>query len=554
MKRGFAGIRLVVFVSLLGLTNTLWGVPQRPSYVVLLDVSGSMEREGPVRYARYSSGQMSNLVRQLGVTIAAADPDAQVTVQPFSSSKERYPSSAEVPPSELGSLVPRTAAGLETELDYALKTGMNNRPNLLLFMITDNQNDFRGSKSDQDFYQLLAKDASIHTVYFVPLANTSNAKDALVLYAIASGSASRSTLRYVTNDFARSQHSEAVQFRGFYDDKEQETLRFAQHILLSDETGDERPVAMEGDAIVLLCEEDEPFGGTLKFRVHSNLQHWRIVDGELRKADGYVDVPYGYAQFGHYKLPFSLSGPRKLNVLPGGDSAEIYALPLSSMGDAGVSLERASLFRTRLTEIPGRIHLEAVVHVSPSASGSGIRPDLSADMQKRIRAVRNLAEIMNLMTFQPDQQAGVVTTERVIPVNREMLIRVAPNAVKNILAWAVEFGLPLHVIAGVLLLVATAGGAQYSISELGGDSRTVKLGMTNRTAPVLWKGKRVAQFQKYGQGVSLRAEPGFEVQPVVTSRVPARFEVTNLKSGDKGQFEVRRGTAPARAAAQRGRL
>ena len=120
MKRGFAGIRLVVFVSLLGLTNTLWGVPQRPSYVVLLDVSGSMEREGPVRYARYSSGQMSNLVRQLGVTIAAADPDAQVTVQPFSSSKERYPSSAEVRPSELGSLVPRTAAGLETELDYAL--------------------------------------------------------------------------------------------------------------------------------------------------------------------------------------------------------------------------------------------------------------------------------------------------------------------------------------------------------------------------------------------------------------------------------------------------
>jgi hypothetical protein len=243
MKRGFAGIRLVVFVSLLGLlglTDTLWCVSQRPSYVVLLDVSGSMEREGPVRYARYSSGQMSNLVRQLGVTIAAADPDAQVTVQPFSSSKERYPASAEVRPSELGSLVPRTAAGLETELDYALKIGMNNRPNLLLFMITDNQNDFRGSKSDQDFYQLLAKDASIHTVYFVPLANTSNAQDALVLYAIASGSASRSTLRYVTNDFARSQHSEAVQFRGFYDDKEQETLRFAQHILLSDETGDDR--------------------------------------------------------------------------------------------------------------------------------------------------------------------------------------------------------------------------------------------------------------------------------------------------------------------------
>src|ERR1035441_9959877 len=190
-------------------------------YVLLLDVSGSMEREGTVRYSRYSSGQISGIVQQLGRSIASADDTSAIYVQPFSSSHETFALRGPVSVSEIHDALPTTANAEETELDAGLLLGMKDRPNSYLFMLTDNKNDFAGSKSDRRFYDLLAKSPAIHTVYFVPLARP-GIKDSLVLYAVACGSAQRSVLRKIVTEFAKATQTDYVQFRGFYDDRSEE--------------------------------------------------------------------------------------------------------------------------------------------------------------------------------------------------------------------------------------------------------------------------------------------------------------------------------------------
>ena len=223
-------------------------------YILLLDVSGSMEREGAVRYARYSSGQVSGIAQNLGRSIASADNAPAIYVQPFSSSRDSFDLLGPVIVSQIQSVVPTTARAQETELDAALQLGMQNRPDSYLFILTDNKNDFAGSRSDQRFYNLLAKSPSIHTVYFIPLSQ-SGAKDALVLYAVACGGAHRSVLRHIVSEFAKAMQSDPVQFRGIYDDKEQESLSFGQHVMRANENGEESPAIMEGDEIIVPYDE-----------------------------------------------------------------------------------------------------------------------------------------------------------------------------------------------------------------------------------------------------------------------------------------------------------
>ena len=59
-------------------------------YVLLLDVSGSMEREGAVRYARYSSSQVSGIAQRLGRAIDCSDNSPSIYVQPFSSLHDSF--------------------------------------------------------------------------------------------------------------------------------------------------------------------------------------------------------------------------------------------------------------------------------------------------------------------------------------------------------------------------------------------------------------------------------------------------------------------------------
>jgi hypothetical protein len=431
---------------------------------------------------------------------------------------------------------------------------MRGRPDSYLFILTDNKNDFSGSKSDQRFYELLAKNPSIHTVYFVPLAEAGS-KSALVLYAVACGGSHRSVLRHIVSEFARAMQSDPVQFRGFYDDKEQESLSFGQRVMRADENGEESPAVIEGDAIIVPYNEGRFVDGALKFRIHSNMKHWRIKDGEVRKLEVLVQVPSEYGSVGEYRLPITLSGVRKMNVAPGGDSAEVYTLPLSKISDAGVSLVRANLFKTRLPEIAATVRLSAVVHVSENPSDSGIRPEFNGELKRRIQAVQNLPEIMNLMTFQPDTASPSVNMERVIPVNRAILIRVKPNPLKNLLARLIKYGFPTLLLASASIFVFFGRGEIYTITEPGERSRILKLSLINRNVALLWSGRKVGMMQRSGGEFLIRPESGFAADPNTAFGNPARFEIRNLKTGDKGLYQVRTGATPlTNAIAQRRHL
>lgn len=555
MRRGTMLSRLA-FLPVLLLAASSYALSPNPSGVpsiILLDVSGSMERDGAVRYARYSSGQISAMMRQLAHAIAAGDSHSAIYVQPFSSSHEQYSRQGPLSADQVEGATPTTAGGRETELDAGLNLGLRGGADSYIFILTDNKNDFAGNRNDRQFYELLAKSPAIHTVYFVPLAQP-DSKDALVLYAVACGSAHRSVLRQVALDFARAVGSEPVQFRGFYDQNEQESLSFEPQVASLDEGGEESPLSTEGDSIVLSYDEGRPVEGALKFRIHSRLNHWRIVNGRLGKLDARVDVPGGYDSAGEYTLPIAGSAGRKINVAPDGDSAEVYTLPLSRISDAGVSLGRSSLFTTHLPDIPAQIHLSAIVSLSPKPSESSMRPEFSTAMQQRIGAVRNLPEIMNLMTFQPDLAGSSDGTQREIPINRAILIRVRPNPLKNLLADAIEFGLPAMVLAALAVFLLLSRGKLYTLLEPGQRPRTVRLSRINSKVALFWDGRPAGAIQLAGNGFLVRPETGYSVDKAAIPGAPCQFTIKKMKSGDNRIYQVQPGTAHQPGIARKGFL
>ncbi len=531
---------------------------ERHPAVVLLDVSGSMEREGGFLFQRYSAGhdkghsQMQELANNLGGSI---DRHCQCPVYLglFSSSHEPSPVQGPLKGSQLGASTPATARGQETELDYALRLGLNHGSDGLIFIITDNKNDFHGSKSDQQFYSMLATDPHIHTVYFVPLGAENSTRDALVLYGLASGQGSRDVLRTVVSEFANSVKSEAVQFRPLYEqEKGHPQLGFSQHFLRVAGDGDEMPTEMEGDSIVVQHEEGRPLEGGLKFKLHSNLKHWRIIDGELKQMQVSVEVPEDYLTPGHSELRVTLPGTRKLNVAPGGESAEIYFLPLNGLDDAGVNLTRAGLFRTNLADVPLKIRLQAVITLAQKADAAGLQPALSPALQKRMQAVQNLPEIMNAMTFQTDSSSASNAMERIIPVSRDLLVRVHPDPVKNALARGILFGIPLVLLLGAGSAFMFLRPQAFSLVEPDGRARTLRFSLANRRARIQWSGRNAYSIIKRGGAFDLVADSGFRAEPSRLRGVPASFSLTKLASGERVQYQLRPGAAGSKSVGQGG--
>jgi len=523
--------------------------------IVLLDVSGSMEREHGVAFSRYSRGfasgtsQMQILANRLG---AALDAHCRCPVYllPFSSSKEPYSKSGPWRGSQLAEHLPDTARGRETELDHALRQGLGHAADALVFIVTDNKNEFGGNTSDDTFYSMLAHDPSVHSVYFVPLGEPGSTQDALVFYAIASGQASRAVLRSVAEDFAAAVKSEAVQFRPLYEpEKGRPQLGFSQHIMHVSTDGEERVAELEGDSIVVSSEEGHPLDGFIKFRLHSNLKHWRIHEGQLKQVQVKGDVPPEFVGAGQFSMPIALSGSKKLTVSPGGDSTELYTLPLSTLEDSGVVLRRNRLFQTELPDIRMRVQLNAVITLAQRGDGAGIQRAFPEALEKRIKAVAHLDEIMNAMTFQSDATSSAASMERSIPVTRELIIRVRPDGVKNFLARGLLFALPLLLIAAIAGGVVAMRSHPFTLVDPTGRARTVAFSLTRRNAPLQWNGRTVGKLAKSGRGFEIHTERGFKAEPT-RLQGPGRFQVNNLGSREVGQFQLTPGAASTKSASQ----
>ena len=438
-------------------------------------------------------------------------------------------------------------------MDYALRRGLGHKPDEFVFIITDNKNDYSGSQSDAQFYSTLVHDPRINSVYFVPLAEEDSTRDSLVLYGISVGKASRELLRALVSDFASLVRSEAVQFRPLY---EQESghpqLGFSEHIKVVSGSGDDIPVEMEGDALVLRYQEGQPLDGGLKFQLHSNLKHWRIVDGDLKNVTAAIEVPNEYLNPGQSTLPVRIPGSAKLNVAPGGDSAEIYFFPLDGLENSGVVLQRAGFFRTKLPDITVKIYLQARITLAQNPVGASLQPVFSPALQRRIHAVHNLPEIMNAMTFQGDSNSGSTSMERSIPVSRDVLIRVHPDSVKNFLAQGLLFGAPplfLLALAGSFLVFR---GHKFSLVDPSGRTSVLEFSLMKRTLPVHWANRTVASLTRRGSGFEISPARGYKAEPSRLARIPANFELSNLASGERSQYQLRPGTVTAKSSAHGG--
>jgi hypothetical protein len=532
---------------------------QQPGSIILLDVSGSMEKDHGIQYQRYSRGyaagrsQMQQLVQMLG-TILDSSCHCPASLGQFSSSHEPAPVTGPMRGAQLVAHVPPTAGGQDTELSFALAMGMKQGNDRFIFIITDNQNDFAGSLSDAEFYNSLAHDPAINSVYFVPLADASAAQDALVLYGVGTGRAPRDVLRTVISEFAVAVKSEAVQFRPLYEQEQgHPQLAFSHNISQINGEGDEQPAVLEGDSVVLPFEEGHSLDGRIKFKLHSNLKHWAIVDGRLTRAQVKVEVPSEFISAGEVSLPVSLSGPKKLNVPPAGDSLEIYELPLNGLEDSGVILRRSGLFSTTLPDIRVQVHLNATIGLAQRPDDAGMRPVFSPELQQRMRAVRNLPEIMNAMTFQGGGSSNT-SMERNIPVTRELVLRVHPNSSKNALAMAIKYGLPLPVLAAALGGLLLLRPSNFTLIDPAGRARVLAFTPFRRAVPLFWGGKAVATLKKTGPGFQIQPERGYKGEPMQFHSAPARFEIINNTSGDRGQFQLSPGSERKKSTSQGGRL
>jgi hypothetical protein len=533
---------------------------QQPTSIVLLDVSGSMEKEHGVDFRRYShrysegKSQMQELTRLLGT---ALDKQCRcpVLLAQFSSAKEPAPLSGPFQGARLPDHIPDTARGRETQLDFALQLGLQHSRDGLLFIITDNKNDFGGNQSDREFYSMLAGSPAINSVYFVPLAEPNSAQDALVLYGIAAGKADRTLLRSVVSDFATAMKSEAVQFRPLYEqEKGHPQINLSQKITQFTGDDDEHPAIMEGDSIVAIYDEGHPLDGGVRFKLHSNLKHWRIVQGSLTKAQIEGEVPQEFLGAGHVTLPVNIHRGKTLHVDPGGDSVEIYTMPLSGLEDSSVALRRSGLFRTDLPDVHLMVHLNAVIGLAPRPQESGLQPVFSKALQERMRAVRNLPEIMNSMTFQNDTSNTDGSTERVIPVSRELIVRIRPDRVKNALARLILFGLPLLLLGGIGGTFLMLRSQHFTLVEPSGRSRVLEFSFFKRNVAVQWNGRTAASLKRAGNGLEVVPERGYKSEPLRLPLSPTEFELTNTNSGASARFRLQPGIVSAKSRSQKGTI
>src|SRR6185312_9448313 len=136
---------------------------------------------------------------------------------------------------------------------------------------------------------------------------------------------------------------------------------------------------------------------------------------------------------------------------------------------------------------------------------------------------------------------------------RELILRVRPDGIRNALARAVLFGLPLLLLAIAIGAYVLARPQSFTLLDPAGRSRVLEFSPFARPATVQWGGKTVAKLNKAGGIFRIEPAPGYKAEPLQLSGVPARFELVNNSSGDRGQFQLRRGTAQSKSTSQGGR-
>lgn len=429
-------------------------------HILMVDVSGSMRERG---YAtREAWGPIvTELASKLFVPGAPHfASDDTLTVVPFSdaatdASEQRNP----LPPATLATFTPASLplpGGGATDMNRCLDLALAERKSdvVLTWILTDNENNLSGNRSDRQFYERLAGDPAFTHVYFFPLADSDQSGEALVMYLLVQAEPEAAWVDDLAAEVKGRTSYEGVLFRPLYSDPGRSVLDFGKELQVETPAGP-GSVEEEGGTTVLNFEEGDELAGQLKFKVRSHLKGWKIVDARMDSAEVELNVPESYPE-GAGKLKYSQKvSPQKLTVDAGKESADYFVLDLAGKSETPVKLQRGFMsapFASYLDDIEGKVRLKAVIALSRQGLEEGnLRPSFSPEVQKRVAHVPNLAEIEELMVYQGGSQGE---NERSITFGRKLIVRTRANPVGGFLLGALLLGLSALV---ALLAVALWG-------------------------------------------------------------------------------------------------
>jgi hypothetical protein len=558
-----------VCLSLLLLLRAAYGaapdllVPR--SHLLLLDVSGSMEREDGVAFNRYSSRFVHKLVEKLlHADGQYVQKDHPVVVLLFSHSGQPHPASAPIPAGQMNTLlaqIPYTAADSETDLVYALRRALEvirerQLPEpVTIWMVTDNKPSIAQTRIEP-LYERLRDDADFREIWFCPLADPEKgSRDALVLYTIVySRSAGQPALGLMTEAGTRIGY-ESMPFKPLY--TREGSLRFGRDIEYLDTSMEAAQPDRFTDAdgrLNLIFREGEEVSGFLRFRIRSELKGWRITRASLEDGKAEVNIPDTYQDADERaQVTWKIGPKRDLAIDSQRDSINLYTLNLADL-ERPIHLKPRSfwtgVWSGQLPGLTGTVRLEAVVEVGKGAA-SGIEPQWPEAMRPRIAGVPNLDKIARFMVVQADN-AGSTGQTRKLGFRRDVDIQVAISKARRYAA--------LAILLSPLLLLAAAGaflrlkkerwvlegprGIERFEMRLLGDRREL-LDENGQAAATLARGFRGYTIEPLG-GLTFKgkAEPG----PLEVNQDGAEIELLHRESQRTLRYTLTRDEAPAQEA------
>ena len=474
-------------ILLLGLllsacSSGAWAGPEAPpvpaEHVLMLDVSGSMGQGGygdSTRFSEEIRGLLGSLLAPDGRLFRPQDP---LILQPFSDPQtEQVEGRTPLEGQDLQGLgqaldsLPGPGGGA-TDLKVALERAMHRprtSPVRLYWILTDNENNFQGQRSDEPFYLLLRDAPELRNVYFIPLAAPRSADGspgtageragALVLYlAVASEDADvrwlEPVLREVESRLARSLGFtvQAVLFRPLYVRPDQPVLDVGQKVFSDPGKGlppDRWPVAARDASRYLVSLRLQPGGevcqGRLRFTFLSRLDGWRIQKARLAAPR--------IRELGAARRTEARLDRRILSVEPRQESADSYLLtftvPRSPSGN--------------VPPLNADVELQATVEINSGGGQGNLEPAVDPETLSRMAQVKELFRILDLMLHQGGSQTSDVRTFTV-----RLPVRLVGEGASSGLGLA---GLALlgMGILGVVLLGWLAAGRRFRLQGPDGE-------------------------------------------------------------------------------------
>lgn len=513
--------------------------PPTLDHVILVDVSGSMRQHG------YSDRQswapdlpdlLKALVQPEGKFFSEA---SQFTLRPFSDeATDKKESRIALGPAPLADFATRweevtPPGGGATDMSRALAIAQlmlqaSSHPGVV-WLITDNENNFSTNQSDHSFYQSLRDSPDYSYVYLFPLGDPKKRpNDCLVMYLLVPPRVLETReVAELAKEVEKRTHFGGMLFRPLYNETDSTTLDFSKELTF--EAPGKHKMEQEGGQTVLYFNEGDKLQGNLRFRIRSRLKGWKVQGASLEDADVELRVPPIYEGGSKTKLSWQVT-PKTLEVAPEQDSMTMFSLQLAGPEGKPIVLQRRTsqmlthLFASWLPEVQGDVRMKAVLHVDQG----NLTHEVPTEMQERLDAVPRLNEVEQYMLQQQDlsQNEGA---QRDILFQRKLVIRVKADP-----SSAIVVGILLAV--GAIVAVAAAGAVLlWKISlRLEGPGIEEEFTLSALLGQYLicnGQGQPHCRLHSSLGSLTLKAEPDYVFESEAKI-MPVRWE------GDEFRFEV----------------